>query len=42
MELKYFYANISGTMIGSFLDVLFLLLVVMLSELYEKSRKKDS
>ena len=32
---------ISDTLVGSFLDVLFLLLAVILSELHEKQRRKD-
>ena len=39
---KYFIV-VLGTLRGSFLDLLFLLLAVMLSELYEKPRRsKDS
>ena len=32
----------SDTLVGSFLDALFLLLAVIFSELYEKLRSKDS
>ena len=32
---------ISDTLVGSFLDVLFLLLTVVLSELHEKPKRKD-
>ena len=32
---------ISDTLVGSFLDVLFLLLALILSELHEKPRRKD-
>ena len=40
MELYYFGANInSNALVGSFLDVLFLLLDVILSELYGKPRR---
>ena len=35
-----YYIIISGTLVGSFLDVLFLLLVVIL-ELHEKPKRKD-
>ena len=34
-----YYIVISNTVVGFFLDVLFLLLAVILSELYEKPRK---
>ena len=38
-----YYTFISDTLVGFFLDVLFLLLAVILSELYEKPRRnKDS
>ena len=36
-----YYIVISDTLVGSFLDVLFLLLAVILSELHEKPRRKD-
>ena len=36
-----YYIVISETLVGSFLDELFLLLAVMLSELHEKPRRKD-
>ena len=32
---------VSGTMVGSFLDVLFLSFAVIISELHEKTRRKD-
>ena len=35
-----YYIIISDTLVGFFLDVLFLLLAVILSELYEKPRRK--
>ena len=36
-----YYIVISDTLVGSFLDVLFLLLAVILSERHEKPRRKD-
>ena len=39
--LSEYYIGISGKVVGSFLDVLFLLLPVILSELHEKPRRKD-
>ena len=36
-----YYIVISNTLGGSFLDMLFLLLAVILSELHEKPRRKD-
>ena len=39
--LRKYYVVISDTQVGSFLDVLFLLLVVILSKLYEEPRRKD-
>ena len=36
-----YYINISDTLIGFFLDVLFLLLAGILSELHEETRRKD-
>ena len=39
--LSKYYIVISDTLLGSFLDVLFLLLAVILSELREEPRKKD-
>ena len=36
-----YYIVISDTLVGSFLDVLFLLLAVILSELCEKPRRKE-
>ena len=36
-----YYIVISDTLVGSFLDMLFLLLAVILSELHEKPRRKD-
>ena len=36
-----YYRVISDTLVGSFLDVLFLLLAVILSERHEKPRRKD-
>ena len=44
VEFQYFVRKysivISDKLVGSFLDVLFLLLAVILSELYEKPRRK--
>ena len=39
--LSKYYIVISDTLVGSFLDVLYLLLAVILSELHEKPRGKD-
>ena len=39
--LGKYYIVISDTLVGSFLDVLFLLLAVILSELHVKPKKKD-
>ena len=39
--LSKYYIVISDTLVGSFLDVLFLLLAVILSEFHEKARRKD-
>ena len=39
--LSEYYIGISGKLVGSFLNVLFLLLPVILSELHEKPRRKD-
>ena len=39
--MRKYYIVISDTLVGSFLDVFFLLLAVILSELREKPRKKD-
>ena len=36
-----YYIVISDTLVGSFLDVLFWLLAVILSELHERPRRKD-
>ena len=36
-----YYVIISDTMLGSYLDVLFLLLAVVLSKFHEKPRRKD-
>ena len=36
-----YYIVISDALVGSFLDVLFLLLAVILSELHEKPKRKD-
>ena len=36
-----YYIVISDTLVGTFLDVLFFLLAVILSELHEKSKRKD-
>ena len=36
-----YYIVISDTLVGFFLYVLFLMLAVILSELYEKPRRKD-
>ena len=38
MLLRKFYIVISDTLVGSFLDVFFLLLAVIVSELHEKPR----
>ena len=38
--LSNYYMVISNRLVGSFLDVLFLLLAIILSELYEKPRRK--
>ena len=35
------YIVVSDTLVGSFLDVLFLSLAVILSELHGKTRRKD-
>ena len=35
------YVNVSDTLVGYFLDVLFFLLAGILSELHEKTRSKD-
>ena len=39
--LRKYYIDISDTLVGSFLDVFFLLLAVIISEFREKPRKKN-
>ena len=39
--LSKYYIVISDTLVGSFLDVLYLLPAVILSGLHEKTRRKD-